>query len=184
MTTTTHVPFAEPDDGLEVLSTLPARAAKAMGAIHELVDLAGSLEKIGYPSGGALLNALSDGESLPDVEEYVQRVSDVVRVSLICGWDLGAYSWWFHRVVDQATIDRARVELDGEDGAKERAAFESFNKDFESSFPELAQRLSVSIDQINNGFWRERGLVALAELQPELEAALAKLAADRRLVTV
>ena len=172
------------DAALErAIGSFPARAAKAMGEINEMMEICQRLRKTGYPSGSALFCSLSATETLPELEDYADRVADEVRIALICGWDLGAYSWWFHRVVDQETIDHARVELDGEDRAKEGAAFESFNREFEAAFPELAQKLSVSVDLIHNQYHKERGRAAHADLRPELEAALAKLAADRRLVT-
>jgi hypothetical protein len=178
-------PTTTDDDHLaREIATFPARAATAMGAIHEMIDLADNLKAIGYPSGENLLGELTEGENLPALEEYVQRVTDAVRISLICGWDLGAQQWWMHRVDAAETMDWARVELDGADRAQELAEFESFNRDFEAAFPDLSQKLSVSVANIHNPFWSARGKAALAELQPELEAALAKVAAERQLAAV
>jgi hypothetical protein len=163
------------DSDLATIADFPALAL----ALSEVTEICERLEAAGYPSASLLSSALTGGERLPDLVDYVEQVTEQARIAEICGWDLGAARWWSHRVEYMATIDEIRAELSNEPG--HLAAFESFNNDFEAAYPTLAQSLSIAIDCTHNEYWEEAGREALQERQPELEAALGKVASERRL---
>jgi hypothetical protein len=153
--------------------------AKALGDAMEICE---RLEAAGYPNASILSSALTIGNSLPDLVDYVEQVTEQARVAQLCGWDLGATCWWSHRVEGEDTIDHIRILLSGEPG--HLAAFESFNEEFEKAYPALGQALSMVVARIHSDDQEESGRDELPELRPALEAALGKLVADRGLTWV
>lgn len=171
-------PTTTTDSDLAAIADFPALAQ----ALSEVAEICERLEAAGYPSASLLSSALAGGDRLPDLVDYVEQVTEQARLAHLCGWDLGAARWWSHRIESEETIDQIRAELSAE--PDHLAAFESFNSEFVSAHPALAQALSIAVDCSQNEYWEEAGREALQALQPELEAALARLVAERRLTRV